>query len=207
MVKKYSTKGRKPSLNPEQLIQLAKNSIGVYDPYFAEVLIFYIEKLFFLEPKIQRLQQILMDEIDKQQHNQLKLLSSIKGISEKLAGLFLAEIQDIKNFPNHKKLIKYAGTDPVIKQSGKYKLRMSISKQGSPFLRNILFQMAVGVVKWNPCLREYFHRKKQHFGSYKKAMIALVNKLIRIIYAICTKAEPFKEKLVKPICSLEVAHV
>jgi len=60
----------------------------------------------------------------------MKLISSIKVISQRLAGLFLAEIKDIRNFPNAKKLIKYAGTDPVVKQSGKYKLRMSISKQG-----------------------------------------------------------------------------
>jgi len=171
------------------------------------VLIFHIEKLFFLEPKIQRLEQMLINEIDKQQHEQMKLLSSIKGISDKLAGLFLSEIKDIKNFSNYKKLIKYAGTDPVVKQSGKYKLRMSISKQGSAFLRNILFQMAVGVVKWNPYFREYFHRKKQHFGSYKKAMIATVNKLVRVIYAICSKAEPFREDIIIPVSSSEIAHV
>jgi len=175
------------------------------------VLVFYIEKLFFLEPKIQKLEKMLTDEIDKQQHEQMKLISSIKGISERLAAPFLAEVKDIKNFSTHKKLIKYAGTDPVVKQSGlsavaqagKYKLKMSISKQGSPFLRNILFQMAVGVVKWNPCFREYFLRKKQQFGSYKKAMIALVNKLIRVIYAICTN---FRAELVKPMCSVEVIH-
>ena len=154
------------------------------------MLVFYIEKLFFLEPKIQR---------------------STCAFTHRQAGLFLAELNDIKNFSTHKKLIKYAGTDPVVKQSGlsavaqagKYKLKMSISKQGSPFLRNILFQMAVGVVKWNPCFREYFLRKKQQFGSYKKAMIALVNKLIRVIYAICTN---FRAELVKPMCSVEVIH-
>ncbi len=206
VVKDFSVRGRKPSFQPQHLIELAKNSIGVDDPYFTEVLVFYIEKLFFLEPKIQKLEKMLTDEIDKQQHEQMKLISSIKGISERLAGLFLAELNDIKNFSTHKKLIKYAGTDPVVKQSGKYKLKMSISKQGSPFLRNILFQMAVGVVKWNPCFREYFLRKKQQFGSYKKAMIALVNKLIRVIYAICTKGEPFRAELVKPMCSVEVIH-
>jgi len=206
MVKNFSVRGRKPSFRPQDLIQLAKNSIGVHDPYYTEVLTFYIEKLLFLEPKIQRLQQMLTNEIDKHQHEQLKLISSIKGISERLAALFLAEVKDIKNFSTHKKLIKYAGTDPVIKQSGKYKLRMSISKQGSPYLRNTLFQMATGVVKWNPSFREYFLRKKQQFGSYKKAMIALVNKLVRVIHAICTKGEPFRPELVKPICPGEVIH-
>jgi len=207
LIKNSSTKGRKVSIQPDFLIQVAKNSIGVDDPYFTEVLIFYIEKLFFLEPKINSLSQMLVEEIDKQQHDQMKYISSIKGISNKLAAMFLAEVNDIKNFSNHKKLIKYAGTDPVIKQSGRYMLKMGISKQGSPFLRNILFQMAVGVVTWNPCFREYFLRKRKQFGSYKKAMIALVNKLIRVIYAVLTKGEPFNPNLIKPVSALEVSHV
>jgi len=137
----------------------------------------------------------------------MKLISSIKGISQRLAGLFLAEIKDIRNFPNAKKLIKYAGTDPVVKQSGKYKLRMSISKQGSSFLRNILFQMAVGVVKWNSYFRDYFVRKKKDFGSYKKTMIPVVNKLIRVIHALCMKRTFFVHSFSKSILPLEVSHV
>jgi transposase len=133
--------------------------------------VFYIEKLFFFEPKIKQLEDMLIEKLDKNQQEQIKLIYSIKGISPKLASLFLAEIGDIKRFSNAKKLIKYAGTDPVIKQSGRYKVRMSISKQGSSFLRNVLSQMAVGIVKWNFYFRFYFLRKKKNFGSYKKAMI------------------------------------
>ncbi len=112
-------------------------------------------------------------------------MSSIKGVSEKLARLFLAEIGDIKRFDNAKKLIKYAGTDPVIKESGKWYVKMSISKQGNPHLRNILYQMAVGVVsRKNPVFRNYWERKYKEFRSYKKAMIAVVNKLIKVIFAM-----------------------
>jgi transposase len=153
IIKNSISKGKPASFTPQEIIQTAKNSIGVDNPYLSETLIFYIDKLFFLEPRINKLEEILMNKIDKDQQEQMKLISSIKGISQRLAGLFLAEIKDIRNFPNAKKLIKYAGTDPVVKQSGKYKLRMSISKQGSSFLRNILFQMAVGVVKWNSYFR------------------------------------------------------
>jgi len=160
---------------------------------FSETFVFYIDKLFFLEPRINKLEEILMDKIDKDQQEQMKLISSIKGVSQRLAGLFLAEIKDIRNFPNAKKLIKYASTDPVVKQSGKYKLRMSISKQGSSFLRNILFQMATGMVR--------------DFGSYKKAMIAVVNKLIRVIHALCRKRTFFDHSFSKSILPLEVSHV
>jgi hypothetical protein len=207
IIKNSITKGKPASFTPQEIIQTAKNSIGVDNPYLSETLIFYIDKLFFLEPRINKLEEMLMDIIDKDQQEQMKLISSIKGISQRLAGLFLAEIKDIRNFPNAKKLIKYAGTDPVVKQSGKYKLRMSISKQGSSFLRNILFQMTVGVVKWNSYFRDYFIRKKRDFGSYKKAMIAVVNKLIRVIHALCRKRTFFDHSFSKSILPPEVSHV
>jgi transposase len=134
---------------------------------------------------------MLLEEIDHDQNQQIKLISSIRGISPKLAAHFLAEVKDVNRFSNAKKLIKYAGTDPVIKQSGKFRINMSISKQGSPWLRNILFQMAVGVVTWNSYFREYFLRKKKEFKSYKKAMVAVMNKLIRVIYGLCKKGSYF----------------
>jgi transposase len=206
IIKSSVPKGKSPSFTPEQLISLAENSIGVNDPYLSQTLIFYIEKLFFLEPRIKKLENMLIEKLDKNQQEQIKFISSIKGISPKLASLFLVEIGDIKRFSNAKKLIKYAGTDPVKKQSGKYKVRMSISKQGSSFLRNVLFQMAVGVVKWNFYFRAYFLRKKKNFGSYKKAMIAVVNKLVRVIYAICTKGVLFNPSF-SEFPSQEVSHV
>ncbi|QER42630.1 IS110 family transposase [Thermodesulfobacterium sp. TA1] len=206
IIKSSVPKGKTPSFSPDEVINLAKNSIGVDNPYLSQTLIIYIEKLFFLEPRIKKLEEMLVEKMDEDQQEQIKLISSIKGISSKLASLFLAEIRDVKRFSNAKKLIKFAGTDPVTKQSGKYKAKMSISKQGSSFLRNVLFQMAVGVVKWNFYFRSYFIRKKKNFGSYKKAMISVVNKLIRVIYAICRKKTFFNPAFSKfPV--LEVSHV
>jgi transposase len=125
---------------------------------------------------------MLLEEIDHDQNQQIKLH-------------FIAEVKDVLRFSSAKKLIKYAGTDPVIKQSGKFRMNKRISKQGSPWLRNILFQMAVGVVTWNSHFRKYFLCKKREFKSYKKAMVAVMNKLIRVIYGICKKGNYFNPVL------------
>jgi len=68
---------------------------------------------------------------------------------------------------------------------------MGISKQGSPHLRNILYQMAVGVVMWNNVFRDYYRRKYNQFRSRKKAMVAVVNKLIRILLAMLSNRQLF----------------
>ena len=58
------------------------------------------------------------------------------------------------------------------------------SKQGNPFLRYILYQMATGVITWNKVFKAYYKIKFTQFKSHKKAMIAVVNKLTKVIFAI-----------------------
>ncbi|MBX6421973.1 IS110 family transposase [Thermosulfurimonas sp. F29] len=190
--------GRKPSFSAQDLVQVAQNSVGISHKGLEKILQIYIQKIFFLQSMIEKLEKDLQTEIETTMKTQLECLSSIKGISRDLASRFLAEVENIKRFSNAKKLIKYAGTDPVVKQSGKWKVRMNISKQGNPYLRNILFQMAVGTVKWEKTFQHYFRRKYTQFRSYKKAMIAVVNKLIRVIYALSTRNQFFDPSKLAP---------
>ncbi len=183
----HSPVGRKVSIPAEEIINLAKNSVGVNIAALKVSLKVDIEKLLFLEKQVKDLEDVFVDLMKDFFCEDVEIVSSIAGISQRLACRFIAEIEDINRFDNAKKLISYAGTDPVIKQSGRWKVKMSISKQGNPHLRNILYQMATGVVMWNNVFKEYYRRKYEQFRSRKKAMIAVVNKLIRVIFAMLSK--------------------
>ena len=187
----YSPIGRKVSISADEIILLAKNSVGVNNVALKVSLKADIERLFFLENQLKELESVFTQMMRDFFCDDIEIVSSIAGISERLACRFIAEIEDISRFESAKKLISYAGTDPVVKQSGKWKVRMSISKQGNPFLRNILYQMATGVVMWNEIFREYYRRKYQQFKSRKKAMIAVVNKLVRVIFALLSYRQFF----------------
>ena len=187
----YSPIGRKVSISADELILLAKNSVGVNNIALKVSLKTDIEKLFFLEKQLKELESVFTQMMKDFFCDDIEIVSSIAGISERLACRFIAEIEDIGRFENAKNLISYAGTDPVVRQSGKWKVRMSISKQGNPYLRNILYQMATGVVMWNEIFREYYGRKYQQFKSRKKAMIAVVNKLVRVIFALLSNRQFF----------------
>ena len=187
----YTPIGRKVSISADELILLAKNSVGVNNIALKVSLKTDIEKLFFLEKQLKELESVFTQMMKDFFCDDIEIVSSIAGISERLACRFIAEIEDIGRFENAKKLISYAGTDPVVRQSGKWKVRMSISKQGNPYLRNILYQMATGVVMWNEIFREYYGRKYQQFKSRKKAMIAVVNKLVRVIFALLSNRQFF----------------
>lgn len=183
--------GRKMSISANEIINLAKNSIGINNFALKVCLKADIERLFFLENQLKELEEVFVSQMKDFFYEDVEIVSSIDGISKTLACRFIAEIGSIDRFENAKKLISYAGTDPVIKQSGKWRVRMSISKQGSPHLRNILYQMAVGVVMWNDVFKDYYRRKYSQFGSRKKAMVAVINKLIRILFAMLSNRQFF----------------
>jgi transposase len=187
----YTPIGRRVTISTDELVLLAKNSIGVNNVALKVSLKADIEKLFFLEKQLKELESVFVEMMKDFFCEDIEIVSSVYGISEKLACRFIAEIENINRFENAKKLISYAGTDPVVRQSGRWKVRMSISKQGNPHLRNILYQMATGVVMWNDVFKQYYRRKYQHFRSRKKAMIAVVNKLVRIIFAMLVNRQFF----------------
>lgn len=204
-----SSRGPKPSLTPRAVKELAQSSIGISHGGYEVSLKLRIRELFFLEENLRQLEAHLEEEMRKHGPSEEQLLSSIKGISSETARLFLAEVEDVGRFKSARALTKYAGTDPVVKQSGKYRKEKGISKQGNPHLRNILYQMATGVVMWNEVFRAYFQKKKAQFGSYRKAMIATVNKLIRVVWAMLTKKETFMAPKVAPSARIivEEKHV
>ena len=112
----------------------------------------------------------------------MEILKSIKGIGDVTAIHFLAEIGDVRRFDNYKKLIAYAGLDPTVHQSGRYVGQSKISKRGNRHLRRVIWLMAVTVARHNKTFREYYLKKREEGFSYKKAIMSVAHKLIRVIF-------------------------
>ena len=130
------------------------------------------------------------------------LLLSIPGIGELTAATILSEIGQIDRFPSEKQLVAFAGLDPSVFQSGKFKSSNNrISKRGSSYLRKALYQATIGAISKrkngpaNPVLYEFYTKKKSEGKSPKVAIIATSNKLLRIIYGILKSQKPFSIEL------------
>ncbi|MCM8833139.1 MAG: IS110 family transposase [Candidatus Omnitrophica bacterium] len=132
--------GKKPNL--ELIYELACQSIAYSYPHFEDILKLKIQLLQFLENQKSYINQIIQDIAEKIYKRQIQILTSIPGIAKNSAIYFMSEIMDIKRFKNEKKLIGYCGIDPIIKQSGKYKESVKISKRGNSHVRRISFIMA-----------------------------------------------------------------
>lgn len=122
-------------------------------------------------------------------------LTSIPGLGEYQAAAFLAEIGDVRRFSTVSKLIAFCGVEPSIFQSGAFTgTRQHLTKRGNAHLRALLYMAVVGMVhfKLNPVLLAYYEKKRLREGKpYKVAIFACVNKLLRIIFAICAREERF----------------
>ncbi|MGA1863418.1 IS110 family transposase [Deferribacter thermophilus] len=192
---KLHSKGRRISLTPEKLIELAKNSIGLSTKNFAKIIKHDVQMLKFLQNQLDDITDDFIDNIKNNKKDDMEIISSIKGISDITSAHFMAEIKDIERFENHRKLSAYAGLDPAIKESGKMYSRGRISKKGSKSLRRYIYLMASGVIRCNEHFKRYYDKKRAEGMPHRKAMIALCNKLIRILFAMLKNREKFNPAL------------
>jgi transposase len=136
-----------------------------------------------------------------------KIIQSIPGIGEKIAATIISEIGEIDRFNHPKKLVAFAGIDPSIFESGRFKGTVNrITKRGSSRLRHALY-MAVrcairdarkkkitkDLIPRNKKLREYYDKKRAEGKPYKVAVIACANKLLQWIYALLKNNTTFQD--------------
>lgn len=115
-------------------------------------------------------------------------IASIPGIGENLAARILAEIGDISRFNNASQLVAFSGVDPQIYQSGQVSgLHLRISKKGNKKLRCLSYLAVTCMIKTSrdTSIVDFYKKKKADGLAPKSALVASMNKLIRIIYSLC----------------------
>ena len=138
------------------IIQKAKTmaSLGNPNPIFATLIRSEIKLLKVLDEQLKTLfnnMLLFLCENAKSEcpimAQQVALLESIPGIGKYSAIVIVAEYGDISQFKNAKALTAFAGLDPSVKESGKFKgTRNKISKRGSRLLRKALNMVAMRAV-------------------------------------------------------------
>jgi len=126
-----------------------------------------------------------------------RLIQSVPGIGDKIAATILSEIGDINQFENPKKLVAYAGLDPSVFESGKFKASINrITKRGSSRLRQTLYTaVQCGLAKErNKKLTTFYERKRNEGKPHKVAVIACANKLVHWLHAMLKRQENFVDQ-------------
>jgi len=124
-----------------------------------------------------------------------RLLLSVPGIGVTTAAEFYSEVGDLSNFEHAGQIIKKAGTNPKVIQSGGIEgFYGRISKQGNKHLRYIVYTIGKCLAQHNKDLRPYYEGLRNRGKHQRKAYIAIGNKFIRIAFAMLKNRMVYETK-------------
>jgi transposase len=121
---------------------------------------------------------------------------SVPGVGPINGATILGETRNINRFPNKHAYYAYFGLDPVVHESGKYKLKKSkISKRGSKYLRTAAVSISrVACVK---CKDNKFQRKytklRQSGKHHDSALCAVAKNIVHSIYHLLKHNDTFND--------------
>ena len=165
----------------EALKSLAKSSVGVKNPYISIQIAQTIQQIELLEQQIDEIENVIKDTICELD----SVIMSIPGIGAIDGAMILGEIGNIDRFASPAKLLAYAGLDPTVCQSGKFKARSTkMSKRGSKILRFALINSAWQLTLKNDTFFNYYQLKLSQGLSHYGALGHVAHKLVRVIFTL-----------------------
>ncbi len=128
---------------------------------------------------------------------------AIKGVGPMTVAGFFAEVGDLSNYQDPRQIIKLAGLNLKMNQSGKFKGQTTITKRGRRRLRSILYQVARPLANSNDGFHAYYRylrdRSKNPLTG-KQAYVALSRKLIKIFFVMGTRGCSFSaDRMIRDI--------
>ena len=129
-------------------------------------------------------------------HETSKRLDEVPGVGPALATALVASIADPKAFRSGRDFSAWIGLVPRQHSSGGKDRLGGISKQGDRYLRSLFMAGALAVIRYakiygtrhRPWLTALLARRPT-----KVAAIALVNKLARMVWAMMSRGERYRE--------------
>ena len=126
-----------------------------------------------------------------EEHPDVKLVESIKGIGLDSAVRLIVEIEDYSRFDSSKALCAYFGVHPTWRESGDGHWKTGMSKQGRAQVRGVLYMCSLTAIRWNPPLKGLYHRFRKKGMNHYQAMGVVMHKLLRIIYGVLKNQTPY----------------
>jgi transposase len=130
---------------------------------------------------------------------QVDLLTSIPGISDRVATVVISEIGvDMSRFPTAKHLAAWAGLAPGNNESAG-KRRKGRHRKGNTHVQSILIEAALAAARTRTRIGARYHRLhrrfggKQNKGAAKKAAFAVAHTLIKVIWTVLSTGQAYTD--------------
>jgi transposase len=153
------------------------------------------DQFFMVKAHILELDRAIVADVRR--NESAKRLMAIPGVGPLLASAMVAAVPDPTMFKSGRNLAAWIGLVPRQNSSGGKERLGGITKQGNRYLRQLLFVGAMAVIRYaerhgtrRPWLVRLMARRQT-----KVAAAALANKTARMIWAIMTTGERYREPL------------
>ena len=179
----------------QTLIEFARDSITLpKEQVEADIYLLNqkLDRLEFLEKQIKRL-EMKIEELFVTTDGAVIL--SVQGIGLVTGAEMAAEMGDISDFDQAGQLIKLAGTNPIVKQSGgNQPAYYGVSRQGRRPFRNIVYQVGKSLAVNNPEMHQRYLSLKERGKHSRQAYIALGNRMIRLAFSMIRNQTLYQTK-------------
>lgn len=146
-----------------------------------------------------------IEEIEEQMLKELNYqLETIPGVSTVTASALVTQIGDIKRYKNADKLVSFAGVAPIYQGSAGKGKNFQNKSLGNRELYSALYFLAIQQIyidkkgkARNPELRAYFEYKVSLGKTKIQALICIMRRLVRIIYAMMKYETAYKMAEIK----------
>ena len=171
-----------------ELKKLAEISVGIPSPSFALQAQLAVNQIELFDEQITSIEKQLEEFVNDLDSP----LKSIPGLNHVEIATILSVTNNLNSFDSPSKVLAYAGLDPVVRQSGKWRARTTrMSKRGNSLLRYTLIWASFNVCKNNKTFMDYYIKKTSEGKSHYNALGHCAGKLVRVIFKLIKSNESF----------------
>lgn len=184
------SRGRLGDAKAAEVKAAAKSSVGIRlgeeaASFQVRTMVSQVE---FLNATIAKVEKEVASLLEKVEPN----ITTIPGVSTTTGAQIAAEIGDVRRFRNAASIVKYAGLNSGVDESGKYSAEgVPITKHGSPYLRRSLWLAANRARQYDPRLKEYYDKLRRKGKPHRVAVTAVARKLCHVVYAVMRDGKPY----------------
>ena len=185
-----ASRGRLGTEKAAQIKAVAKQSVGIClgEDAAAFQIKEMVSQLKFIKEKQNKVEREIAVILQKVE----PLILTIPGISNTLGAQIVAEIGDVNRFKNAPAIVKYAGLNSGVSESGEFQAKgRPITKVGSARLRRSIWLAAEAARRCDPKLKAFYEKKRDEGKCHRVAVTAVARKLCHIIYAVMRDQAPY----------------
>jgi transposase len=122
-----------------------------------------------------------------------RVLSSIIGVGQDSAAVYLAFIQDIERFPSVAEFRNWIGIVPASHQSGQFQSSgQHITQAGPDLVKATLYLNANTARLWDPQIAQVYYTQMVKYGKHhNQALCACASHLANRIYSVLKQQRPY----------------